>query len=58
MFNTILEIVLALHGAAILIVNLTPTPLDNTVVGYLYKGLEILAGIVTDKAKSLPGEDL
>jgi hypothetical protein len=34
-------------------VNLTPTPRDDTVVGAIYRGIEIVAGIVTGKAKQV-----
>lgn len=47
-------ILLALLGTkalATLIVNLTPTPRDDTIVGAVYRGIEIVAGIVTGKAK-------
>jgi hypothetical protein len=40
-----IEALLALHGLAILIVNLTPTPKDNAIVAKAYKVLEWLAGI-------------
>jgi hypothetical protein len=49
-------ILLALLGTqalATLIVNLTPTPRDDTVVGAVYRGIEIVAGIVTGKAKQV-----
>lgn len=42
---------LALHTAAVAIVNLTPTPKDNEIVGKAYKVIEIIAGILTRKAK-------
>lgn len=41
----------ALHAAALAIVNLTPTPEDNKVVAKYYRIIEILAGILTQKAK-------
>ena len=41
----------ALHGLALVIVNITPTPVDNQVYGKLYKVIEVLAGIVTKVAK-------
>jgi ABC-type phosphate/phosphonate transport system ATPase subunit len=46
---------LAAHGLAQFIVNLTDTPWDDKAVGKLYKIVELLAG-VTDRAKTLPGE--
>lgn len=49
---------IAIHGAAVLIVNLTPTPKDNQALGdvtrmavKLYRAVEILAGIWTPLAK-------
>ena len=48
----------AIHGAAVLIVNLTPTPKDNQSLGdvtrmavKLYRAVEILAGIWTPLVK-------
>jgi hypothetical protein len=42
---------LALHGAAIAIVNLTPTPKDDAAVAKFYRVVEILAGLVTKLSK-------
>jgi hypothetical protein len=47
----LVEILLAIHGVAILIVNLTPTPKDNEVVAKYYRVIEVLAGIITRLAK-------
>jgi hypothetical protein len=47
----LVEILLAVHGVAILIVNLTPTPKDNEVVAKYYRVIEVLAGIITRLAK-------
>jgi hypothetical protein len=48
----------AIHGLALVIVNMTPTPKDNQalstyarLVVKTYRAIEILAGIVTPKAK-------
>lgn len=41
----------ALHGLALVIVNITPTPVDNQVYAKFYKVIEVLAGIVTKIAK-------
>jgi hypothetical protein len=53
-----IALALALHGVAMVIVNLTPTPKDNEALGTIstlavrsYRALEILAGIVTPLAK-------
>ena len=47
----LLEILLALHGAAVLIVNLTDTPKDDAAVARFYRGVELLAGIFSPLAK-------
>lgn len=47
----LIEILLAIHGVAILIVNLTPTPKDNEAVAKYYRVIEFLAGIITRLAK-------
>ena len=51
-------VAVGVHGAAVAIVNLTPTPKDNEALGRytrvavkLYRAIEILAGIVTPLAK-------
>lgn len=53
-----LELVVAIHGAALVFVNLTPTPKDDEALDTftrmlvkVYRAIEILAGIVTSKAK-------
>lgn len=54
----IFEIGLAIHGVAVLIVNLTPTPRDDEAVSAAgaklrqsYRIIEILAGVVTPLVK-------
>lgn len=49
---------IAIHGLALVIVNMTPTPKDNEALGNatrvvvkLYRAIEILAGIVSKRAK-------
>ena len=49
--SDLIEILLALHGAAVLIVNLTDTPKDNDLVARFYRGVELLAGIFSPLAK-------
>jgi hypothetical protein len=49
-FNKYIELALAIHAAASIIVSLTPTPSDDKVVGKLYKVIETLA-LVIGKAK-------
>lgn len=44
-------VLFALHAAAVVIVNLTPTPKDDEIVGKAYKLIEMAAGIVTKIAK-------
>ena len=53
-----IAVVIAIHGAAVAIVNLTPTPKDNETLGKytrmavkLYRAVEILAGVVTPLVK-------
>lgn len=41
-----LQIILALHSLALIIVNLTDTPKDNEMVAKVYRWVEFLAGIV------------
>lgn len=49
--DVIAAVLLAVHAAAVAIVNLTPTPKDDDIVAKLYKPIEWLAGILTKKAK-------
>ena len=61
MTNRIAEYVavaIAIHGAAMAIVNLTPTPKDNEALGKysrmavkLYRAIEILAGVISPLVK-------
>jgi hypothetical protein len=57
-FAQYVALAVALHGVALVIVNLTPTPKDNEALGNarrvvvkLYRAVEILAGIVGPLAK-------
>ena len=50
-FQTFLTVATAAHGLALVIVNLTKTPKDNEAVAKVYKLIEIVAGIVTPRAK-------
>lgn len=47
----IAAIFLALHGLAVVVVNMTPTPKDDAWVGRAYRWFEIIGGIVTSRAK-------
>ena len=51
-------VAIAVHGAAVAIVNLTPTPKDNEALSRysrmavkLYRAIEILAGVVSSLVK-------
>jgi hypothetical protein len=53
-----IALAVAIHGVAVVIVNLTPTPKDNEaldtytkVIVKAYRAIEILAGIVSPKVK-------
>jgi len=50
-FTQIITVLLSLKVTAGLIVNLTPTPKDDKIYAKFYKFLEVIAGIVTRKAK-------
>ena len=57
-FAQYVALVIALHGAALVIVNLTPTPKDDEALGNarrvvvkLYRAIEILAGVVSPLVK-------
>lgn len=39
------------HGFAVAVVNLTPTPADDILLGKLYRIVEAFAGILTETAK-------
>ena len=47
----LLVVLFALHALALAIVNLTPTPKDDAVVAKLYSVLEVVAGLVSKRAK-------
>ena len=47
----IVEILIAIHGVALLIVNLTPTPKDDAALAKYYRIIEVLAGIISKLAK-------
>lgn len=49
--QTALQLVIAAHALALVIVNLTPTPKDDEAVAKFYRAIEFLAGIVTRLAK-------
>lgn len=54
----IIALLIAIHGVAVVVVNLTPTPKDDAALDTitrmgvkLYRAIEILAGIITPLAK-------
>ena len=56
--NDYITLAIAIHGIALAIVNLTPTPKDNealntyaVLVVKAYRAIEILAGIVSPRVK-------
>ena len=49
-FNKYIELALAIHAVASIIVAMTPTPSDDKIIGKLYKLIETLA-LVVGKAK-------
>lgn len=55
-WETIVAVLAGLHAVALAIVNLTPTPDDNIILGKVYKVVEGIAGVVTKTAKERPGE--
>jgi hypothetical protein len=50
-FRNFLILALAGHGLALAICNLTTTPKDDEYVAKVYKLIEVLAGIITPRAK-------
>jgi hypothetical protein len=53
-----IALAIAIHGVAVVVVNLTPTPKDNEALGSYtrlavkaYRAIEILAGIISPLAK-------
>jgi len=53
-----ITVAVAVHGAALAIVNLTPTPKDNEYLGKysrmavkLYRAIELLAGVISPLVK-------
>jgi hypothetical protein len=57
-FADYVALAIAIHGVAVIVVNLTPTPKDNEALDVysriavkLYRAIEILAGIISPLAK-------
>lgn len=51
-WDAIFAVVFAVHAAAVLVVNLTPTPKDNEVLASIYPWIEKAAGLFSKKAKA------
>lgn len=56
--NDYIALALAIHGVALMVVNMTPTPKDNEaldsytrIIVKAYRAVEILAGVVSPKVK-------
>jgi len=49
--EAIITTLMGLQVLATIVVNLTPTPVDNEIVSKIYKAVEAAAGILTKKAK-------
>lgn len=52
------ELAIAIHGVALIVVNLTPTPKDNEALDHyaklivkLYRAIEITAGVISPRVK-------
>jgi hypothetical protein len=50
-WDGIMAAILAAHGLALAVVNLTPTPKDNEALSKVYRVVEWLGGIFTSKVK-------
>lgn len=57
-FTDYVALVVAIHGVALIVVNLTPTPKDDAAltaaaktVVKIYRAIEILAGVITPFVK-------
>ena len=46
-----LRLFFAAHGLALVIVNLTKTPKDDEALARVYKLIEVVAGVITPRAK-------
>jgi len=54
-WEVLAALIVALHGVALLVVNMTPTPKDNEILGKVYRVVEVVAGLFSAKAKQ-PGK--
>jgi hypothetical protein len=55
-WDGVVATLVALHALAVAVVNLTPTPKDDEILGKVYRVVEVVAGLFTKKSKGLPGE--
>lgn len=47
----IIDVLVLLHAAALIIVNLTPTPKDDNLLAKGYRVIELMAGIIGARVK-------
>lgn len=47
----IVTVLVSLHAIALVVVNLTPTPKDNELLSKAYRLVEVVAGLISPKAK-------
>ena len=50
-FSTLLALIGALHAVAVIIVQFTPTQIDDAVLRRVWQVVELMAGLVTQAAK-------
>ena len=57
-FTDYVALAVAIHGVALVVVNMTPTPKDNEALGgysravvKIYRAVEILAGVIGPRVK-------
>lgn len=50
-WEALAAVAVATHGLALAIVNLTPTPKDDKVLAKVYKWVERVAGLFSEKTK-------
>lgn len=49
--DIVFEVLAALHVAAVIVVNATPTPADNSALASLYSVVEKAAGVISPNVK-------
>ena len=50
-FHKLFQYAIAAHGVCAVIVNMTPTPKDDSVLAAVYRIIEILGGVITPRVK-------